>query len=301
MRRICSLLFIIIILSTPLISQAAERAKKIIKKIEQEQNLPAIVSIIPAQAEPLEKVTITGWNFGENGAIYLGSNRIDAEISDKEIGFVIPEAIKPGIYVMYLKRDDSVMSKGYNFTVTPLKPVVLSLEPDKLSYCAEGRGREVILKGKNFSANSQLYFDSVIIASKVVSSSEISFLVPEVAGGLHQVLVKNGVDTSSAPLGLMIETKPEITSAKIGTEYVNYYEIVIDGKNFQNSSYILVDGVKIGGRNGADLESREKLIYKSCSKVVYQRHPYSPVNKEFQLQLMNQTGEGSQPITMNAP
>ncbi|GAC1448316.1 MAG: hypothetical protein PVSMB11_09820 [Desulfuromonadaceae bacterium] len=59
--------------------------------------------------------------------------------------------------------------------------------------------------------------------------------------------------------------------------------------------------MQIGGRGGQDMAEREKLIYIDCTKLIYQRYPYSPVNKDFRLQVVNPGGEGSQVITVTAP
>jgi hypothetical protein len=97
----------------------------------------------------------------------------------------------------------------------------------------------------------------------------------------------------------MIETRPEIAQVMIGSRYVNYYELVIVGKNFQQNSSVYVDGQRIGGQG--DLAEREKLIYVDCTKLVYQRHPYSQVDKDFQVMVMNPGGEASQVINVSAP
>jgi hypothetical protein len=73
------------------------------------------------------------------------------------------------------------------------------------------------------------------------------------------------------------------------------------GRNFQQNSSVYVDGQQIGGQGGQDLAEREKLIYVDCTKLVYQRHPYSPVNKDFQVKVMNPGGEASQLINVTAP
>jgi hypothetical protein len=99
----------------------------------------------------------------------------------------------------------------------------------------------------------------------------------------------------------MIETRPEIAQVQIGSQYVNYYDLVIVGRNFQQNSSVYVDGQKIGGQGGQDLAEREKLIYVDCTKLIYQRHPYSPVNKDFRILVMNPGGEASQPISVSAP
>jgi len=175
------------------------------------------------------------------------------------------------------------------------------LSPDVLSSCAQGAEREVTARGQNFLEKSQLVFDGAVLKSRYVSSDALMFRVPNVAGGLHQVVVRNSPENSTVALGLMIETRPEIAQVMIGSQYVNYYELLIVGRNFQQNSSLYVDGQQIGGQGGQDLAEREKLIYVDCTKLVYQRHPYSPVNKDFQVKVMNPGGEASQIINVTAP
>jgi len=179
--------------------------------------------------------------------------------------------------------------------------VLNGLSPDVISSCAQGADREVTARGQNFLETSQLVFDGAVLNSRYVSSDALTFNVPNVAGGLHQVVVRNSPENSTVALGLMIETRPEIAQVMIGSQYVNYYELLIVGRNFQQNSSLYVDGQQIGGQGGQDLAEREKLIYVDCTKLVYQRHPYSPVNKDFQVKVMNPGGEASQIINVTAP
>lgn len=259
-----------------------------------------ILSIIPAQAEPGARVMIFGSGFGDSVSAFLGSVEITAKTSDgKQAEFIVPQQLEPGLYALYLKRSDGVMGRAYNFTVMPLRPVLTSLAPDRIGSCNQGREREVSAQGQNFSQQAQLFFDGAVIPSTFVSPESLVFNVPNVAGGLHHVMVKNSPDNASVPLALSIETKPEIHQVTVGNEYVNYYELQISGKNFNQNTSIYVDGLQIGGRG--DLAERERLIYINCTQLVYQRHPYSPVNKDFRIQVVNQGGEGSQVVTVTAP
>lgn len=264
---------------------------------------PAVLSIIPAQAEPGGKVMIFGSNFGELASIFLGSVEIPAKITDgRQAEFNVPPQLAAGLYALYIKRSDGSVGRAYNFTVLPLRPVLTTVTPDQINLCAQGKEREVTAQGHNFTEQSQLFFDGAVIRSSRISDEAITFNVPQVAGGLHQVMVKNGPDNASVPLALALDTRPEISQITIGNEYVNYYEVVIEGKNFQHNSAIYVDGMKLGGRGGQEaLEQREKLIFVDCSKLIYQRYPYSPVNKDFRIQVINQGGEGSQVVNMTAP
>ncbi len=261
-----------------------------------------ILSIIPVQAEPGSKVVLSGTGFGESATAFLGSVEITARITAaKQVEFNVPPQLEAGLYALYLKRTDGMISRSYNFTVLPLRPVLSSLQPALISSCAAGKEREVIAVGKNFTETAMLFFDGAALGSTFISASSITFNVPNVPGGLHQVQVKNSPESSSVPMNLAVETRPEIGQVTVGDEHVNSYELIITGKNFNQNSSAYVDGMQIGGRGGQDMAEREKLIYIDCTKLIYQRHPYSPVNKDFRFQIVNPGGEGSQVITVTAP
>jgi hypothetical protein len=261
-----------------------------------------ILSIIPAQAEPGAKVILSGTGFGETASVFMGNIEIAARITDTKLAeFNLPSNLEAGLYALYLKRGDGTVGRSYNFTVLPLRPVLTSIQPAQISSCAIGKEREVLAGGSNFIATSTLFFDGAALSSKLVSSESISFILPAVMGGLHQVQIKNSPENGSMPLTLSVETRPEIGQVSVGNEHVNFYELVISGKNFSQNSSVYVDGMQIGGRGGQDMTDREKIIYMDCTKLIYQRHPYSPVNKDFRLQVVNQGGEGSQVITVTAP
>lgn len=262
---------------------------------------PTILSIIPAQAEPGSKVNIFGSGFGEQASAFLGSVEIPAKIIEgKQLEFVIPP-LEAGLYALYVKRADGASGRVYNFTVQALRPVLTSLSPDRVSTCASGGEREVTANGKNFSESASLLFDGAVVASRVVSAEQIVFSAPQAAGGIHQIMVKNDPENGSLPLALAFETKPEISQVSIGNEYVNYYELNIYGRNFQQNSAIYVDGQRIGGKGGQEMVELEKLIYVDCTRMIYQRHPYSSTNKDFRVQVVNQGGEWSQVVNVTAP
>lgn len=287
-------------------ASAAERPKRVKNEsapIPVQTAVPVtILSIIPAQAEPGAKVMLSGTGFGENASVFLGSVEIPARITGaKQAEFNLPPQLEAGLYALYLKRSDGTTGRSYNFTVLPVRPVLSSLQPALISSCAAGREREVIARGSNFGATSMLFFDGAALVSALLSPESISFSVPTVPGGLHQVMVKNAPENSSVPLTLAVETRPEIGQVTVGDEHVNVYELIITGKNFNQNSSVYVDGMQIGGRGGQDMAEREKLIYIDCTKLIYHRYPYSPVNKDFRLQVVNSGGEGSQVITVTAP
>ncbi len=314
MKKIARLIaFISILTLTSLPAGAAERPKRVkspatpvpvAAPVPSQTTAPApsVLSIIPAQGEPGSKVMIFGSGFGTQATAFLGSVEIPVRLTEgRQLEFTIPAQLDAGLYALYLKRADGVVSRPYNFTVQALRPVLQSLSPDTVSACAQGDERDVTARGHNFLESSQLVFDGAVMKSRYQSPEAMVFSVPQVSGGLHQVVVRNSPDNSTVALGLMIETRPEISQVMIASEYVNYYELVIMGRNFHPNSSVYVDGVRIGGQGGADLAEREKLIYADCTKLIYQRHPYSRVNKDFQVMVMNPGGEASQAITVTAP
>ena len=302
LRTLILICFLCIVCEAPA-AERPKRGKNEAAQIPVPASVPVtILSIIPAQAEPGAKVTLSGSGFGELASVFLGSVEIPAQVTaGKQAEFSLPPQLQAGLYALYLKRSDGMIGRSYNFSVLPLRPVLSSLQPALISSCAAGKEREVIARGTNFTDSSMLFFDGAALASTLVSPESISFTVPNVPGGLHQVQVKNTPENSSVALNLVVETKPEIGQVTVGNEYVNYYELIISGKNFTQNSSVYVDGVQIGGRGGQDMTDREKLIYNDCTKLIYQRHPYSPVNKDFRLQVVNPGGDGSQVITVTAP
>jgi len=303
MKNVAAILIIVTFClsgSAPL--SAAERPQRVMKPAAPPPDTsPAILSIIPAQAEPGGKVTIFGSHFGEQISAFLGSVEIPAKVTDgKQIEFTIPQ-LEAGLYALYLKRGDGVVGRAYNFSVLPQRPVLTALSPDRINFCAQGAERDVTAVGRNFGETTLLFFDNASIKSRAVSSEALVFRVPQVAGGLHQVMVKNSPENASMPVALEIETKPEISQVTKGDEYVNYYELIIDGKNFQQNSALYVDGQRVGGMGGQDAAAREKVIYIDCARLIYQRFPYSPVAKDFRLQVVNPGNEGSQVVNVSAP
>lgn len=262
---------------------------------------PSILSIIPAQAEPGSRVSVFGSGFGEQASAFLGSVEIPANVIEgKQLEFVIPE-LEAGLYALYVKRVDGATGRVYNFTVQARRPVLKSLSPDRVSICANGGERDVTAHGKNFSETASLLFDGAVVSSRLVSPEQIVFSAPQVAGGIHQVMVKNDPEYGSLPLALAYETRPEISQVSIGNDYVNYYELNIYGRNFQQNSAIYVDGQRIGGKGGQEMVERDKLIYVDCTRMIYQRHPYSSANKDFRVQVVSQGGEWSQVVNVTAP
>lgn len=267
-----------------------------------ESKLPplTVLSIIPAQGEPGTTVTLNGTGFTAGTVAWLGTQELATTVvGPKVLSIVLPE-LPNGVYALYLKREDNATSRAYNFNLQPLKPIASSLLPETVTSCASGREREVVVSGSNFTNASKVLLDGAAVGTRVISSSALSFTAPQLAAGLHQVQVLNPPEAASGTLALFLDSRPEIMGVSVGNEYVSYYELVITGRNFLQTSVLVADGARIGTR-GPAVGERDSLVYLGCNQVIYQRHPYDPTPKDIRLQLVNQNGEESNLFTISAP
>lgn len=303
------IVFLIVLTQVTCLPAFAAKGKKVAQKsatrqktaTQEEQPPISILSIIPAQGEPGMSVTLSGAGFTDKTIAFLGNVSMPTKlVSPKILTFDIPD-LPPGLYALFVKREDGATSKPYNFMLQAQKPVAVSLSPDTLYSCATGKEREVVISGRNFQEGAQVLLDGAAIRSRVFSRESVSFNVPsQLFSGLHQVQVKNPSDEVSGAVALFIDTRPEILSVTQGGEYVNYYELVIEGKNFQQGSTLVVDGARLYSGMGPATE-RERFIYVDCTRIIYQRHPYDSTLKSIKIQVINPNSEESPVVTVNAP
>jgi len=260
----------------------------------------SVLSIIPAQGEPGTTVTLNGTGFTATTVALLGSHELPTVVTGGKLLTIVLPDLQAGVYALYLKREDGATSRAYNFMLQPLKPVASSLAPDTVSACASGKDREVVLSGANFQYGTRVLLDGAAITTRVISGSALSFLAPQLSPGLHQVQVLNPPEALSGTVALFLDSRPEILGVVVGNDYVSYYELVIAGRNFQQTSTLVVDGVRIGTRSPA-VGDRDQLNYQGCNQILYQRHPYDPAPKAITLQVVNQNGEESNLYSISAP
>lgn len=289
-------------------------------KFEQarEAQLPpiTILSIIPAQGEPATSVTLSGSGFTDKTTAYLGNNAVPTEvIGPKQLNFDIPN-LPPGLYALYLRRADGTTSRTYNFNLLPPKPDIYAISPDTMYACSTNTDRDVVISGRSFLDKSQVLFDGAAIRGNFISTETFSFTVPRVAAGLHQVQIKNPGGTLSGAQGLMIDARPEIDSVITGEEYVNYYNLIIGGRNFQQDSTVVITeerDLELTGmqppavdvkrlRSGtANATEKERAIFVNCGQLIYQRYPYSTTLKNIRVQVLNPGGEESSVVQVSTP
>lgn len=275
-----------------------------------------ILSIIPAQGEPATSVTLSGSGFSEKTTAFLGNTGVPTEVlGPKQLTFDIPN-LPPGLYALYLRRGDGTTSRTYNFTLLPPKPDIYAISPDTMYACSADKDREVVITGRNFREKSQVLLDGAAMRGKFISPETFSFTVPRIGAGLHQVQIRNQEGTLSGAQGLLIDARPEIDNITKSDEYVNYYNMIIDGRNFQQDSTVVISeerDLELTGmqqpvvdvkrlRSGtANATEKERAIFVNCGQLIYQRFPYSSTLKNFRVQVINPGGEESSVIQVSAP
>lgn len=260
----------------------------------------AILSISPSKAEPGMDVILYGSGFTDMTRAFIGNKEIQNTVDGpRQLSFTIPD-LAPGLYALFLRREDGARSRVYNFTVLPCTPIIDSLSPDRVFSCGIGSDRQVQIAGRNFQESSQVLFDGAVIKGSVESSESISVTVPQVAGGLHTLQVKNQGGGASSVMALFIDSKPVITGVSTGDEFVNYYNLIIEGKNFKSNSTVVVDGKSMTA-SSANPFDRERVRYVDCTKIIYERHPYDSEIKSFNVQVIDPNGEESALFQVSAP
>lgn len=289
MRSIASLLLMLLLATAAAVSAEDNTAPA-----------PSILSIIPGQAQPGSSVVISGGGFDTGSSLFLGIKEIPYQtVTDQQISFELPQ-MPAGNYALYIRNKSGATSKAYSFNVTPVKPSVSALSVESAPLCSADGDRQIRVKGENFLEGAKVLFDGALIKGERISAEEMAFTIPHVPAGLHHVQVKNPGEALSSALALLITSQPEIRTVQQGTDYVNYYELNIEGINFQHRSTLIVDGrrVQSGVPNPGD---RDRLVFNNCNSLTYQRYPPDPSAKTFQIVLVNPNGEESSTFTVTAP
>lgn len=276
-----------------------------------DQSPISILSIIPSQGEPGMDVSLSGSGFTRSTTAFLGTLELQTNvINANQLSFRIPD-LQPGLYALYAKKDGNVISKSYNFPILAPRPTISDLVPDAIYACATGKDREVKIIGTHFRKQSMVLFDGAGVKTNFMSDEMVAFQVPRAEGSLHKVQVRNADENLSGTLNLTIEVRPEVENVRMSGDMVGTYNLIIEGRNFQqNSSLVIsepdtiqpdrtrVKRMQVGMYNS---EERERVYFTSCSQLVYERHPYSPISKLFNIQVINPNGDESSVVQVSAP
>jgi hypothetical protein len=117
---------------------------------------------------------------------------------------------------------------------------------------------------------------------------------------MHQVQLANPDGRHSLPVSLQIDALPEILDVSRGEENVNYYQLLIIGKNFSYKSTLVVNGQPIAPIYPGSLQV-DSIRYLDCNRLIYKRYPPSSQTRQINLQIINPDGRESPVFTFSGP
>ncbi|KIH76586.1 IPT/TIG domain-containing protein [Geoalkalibacter ferrihydriticus] len=259
-----------------------------------------IRSLSPSAGEPGARVAITGGPFPTDVEILFGSEiLLPDQHENNRLVFTAP-ALPEGDYLVLARSAADTSPAGFTFRMVEPAPWIQGLSPTRMDECTHEDERQVVISGRYFQPGAQVLVNEAAVPVESVGAEEISFLLPPLPGGMHRVQVVSPSGKASLAHSLQVSNIPEIQSVTIGDDQVNYYEVIISGKNFQFNSRLLVNGEVIRGVS-AMRPSTEFVQVIDCRTLHYTRYPVSREPRQVALQIVNPGGEQSAVFTATIP
>ncbi len=260
---------------------------------------PHLTGIAPAVANPGTTVTVSGGPFEKGVRVLFGEQQLaPASVTNRQLTFVVPP-LPEGDYLLLLQVGQETSERGLFFRIVLPPPEILALSPAQVAACAAGEQRQVEVQGRHLRPGVQLLVDGVALAARR-SGDQLTFTVPDLAPGLHQIQLGLPDGRQSRPAALLIDSTPTIASVTQGEEYVNYYQLIISGQNFFYHSTLVVDGRPIPSSYPGTVQA-DNVTYVDCHTLLYQRYPYSKQPKTLSLQVIDRDGKESPVFSLTAP
>ncbi len=250
-----------------------------------------IIAVIPNRGEYLTPVNIYGENFSQEMKLYVGDKIFPFNFIDRfSISIAIPK-LPYETYPLFLKKGEKCRSNSTDLKVTEERPTISSIIPDQLYYCSPAIDRAVLIKGNNFSKKTKVLFDGVVVGSTFHNSKEIEVNIPQVESGYHNIQAVNPGGVVSIPNNFYIEGKPIIYNIRLGINYGNHYELLVEGENFLWGAAPEINGEMINSG----------IIYKGCNLLVYDRETEGADPKNVPVQVVNPNGQKSGLFYLSVP
>lgn len=278
-----------------------------------------VTAVVPNRGTPGTLVAVYGGPFSPETRLFLGEEFVTLRvILENHMEFTIPE-LGPGSYALTVQSDTVTAGQDYQFEVLSAAPEITSLEPRILDSCRPDNQSPVQVIGRNFQPGALLVVNQNAVPAQVVSPTLIEAQLTEFEqSGVYGVAVRNPDGATSLPHSLWIKDVPEIISVEQGENQVNYYQVIIHGKNFYFNSTLVVNepaGRTIGQSHqklsfasrdnvlGHDIFKNEmtRLSYVDCQTLIYHRYPSSFQDKDLILQIFNPDGRKTDPYHVSLP
>ena len=261
-----------------------------------------ISGMAPASAAPDSQVVVTGGPFTKETRVFFGDLKVIPEsIAPHQLTFAVP-SLPEGLYVVSV-GEEAAQAAGpiFSFQLIELTPRIESTAPTSLDSCSLQQGEAVVLTGE-FPPQARVLLDGAVVPADKTGKTEITFTVPALKGGMHQVEVVGHSNRRSLPHSLFVDSVPRIESIGQGEDRVTSYEVVIQGENLLFNSTLVVDGTATNQAAGDSvpgnstlerLAGEDYVRYVDCRSLIYVRHPVTRVPHTVTLQVVNPGGEES--------
>jgi hypothetical protein len=281
-----------------------------------------ITSLAPIRGTPGTLVAISGGPFSPQTQPFLGEQYVAPRITLKNhMEFTVPD-LPPGNYSLTVQDNTMVAAQAYQFEVMAPTPQITNINPRILDACPIDPQNQLQINGRNFLPGAVFLVNENTVVSHIINSTLLEVQLPELQQpGVYGVSVRNPDGATSLPHSLWVNSTPEINSVERGADFVNYYEVIIHGKNFLFNSTLVVkepENSTLGqtyqqlsfvSRNSAASQGgldtiapqRNRLIYVDCQTLIYNRYPTSFQNKDLRLQIFNPDGRKTDQHNVDLP
>ena len=280
-----------------------------------------IGSVYPQVVSAGTPVTVIGGPFSEATSVDLGGNRIDVRLSGtRQLVFIAP-SLPVGEYALFVRDGDQVSTQTLRLRIELPPPAILALEPDTLDECSDLASGQVGLRVENIQEGAQLLLDGAVVPYQHGSDQALSFVPPPLRAGSYGLQLVNPDGKKSLPHTLWVSSRPEIESVSEGEDFVNYYQIIIRGKNFFQQSVLVLN--EYSG-SFSDLPPRQQVIpaqggsvvhggsiqirrqadsvsYRDCHTLIYDRYPPTGQPQRLVFRVSNPNGQQTQTYEISLP
>jgi hypothetical protein len=269
-----------------------------------------IISLAPSRGAPGTLVTVSGGPFSSATQAFLGSHYVaPLHILENRLEFTVPY-LPAGQYLLTIQDETSVAEQAFQFEVMAPVPRITELKPSNIDVCYLEDGQRIEVSGHNFLPEAVLLVNDMVVPTNVVEPTRIEarlqgFRQP----GVYGVLVRNPDDATSLPHSLWINSIPDIDSIEQGDEFLDYYEVIIHGKNFLPNSILVVKEPEdsmtgqfyrqfsfvarnrdASGGVSAITPQKDRLVFLDCQTLIYYRYPAVNQKKSLGFMVLNPDG-----------
>lgn len=279
-----------------------------------------ISSVYPPVVAVGTPVTVIGGPFSSDVRIDLGGRQLrPRSIGTRQLVFVTPQ-LPAGEYALFLREGAQTSKQTFSLRIELPPPAIASISPSNLDVCSTAEQRRVSLRGDYIQPGAQLLLDGSVVPFHRENEQSFSFTPPPLRAGSYGLQVINPDGKKSLPHTLWFSSLPQIESVSEGENFVNYYQVVIRGKNFFHNSVLLINeypggfedqppsqrvipaqgGAAFSGDNARQRQSAS-LSYQDCHTLIYNRYPPTGQAMRLVLRIGNPDGQQTEPYEVFLP